>query len=63
MYTYSRTKAEKNFVYPYDKQRAVEVPDLEKQTKEIFKKVAKVTHPDVVKDSVREKNLWRLEPL
>ena len=55
VYTYSRTKAEKNFVYPYDKQRAVEVPDLEKQTKEIFKKVAKVTHPDVVKDSVREK--------
>jgi len=54
-YMYSEAKAEKNFVYPYKTERAVEVPDLEKQTKEIFKKVAKVTHPDVSKDIISEK--------
>ena len=48
-YMYSEAKAEKNFVYPYSKKRAVEVPELEKQTKDIFKKVAKITHPDIDK--------------
>lgn len=55
VYTYSPTKAKKNFVYPYEKKRAVDVPDLEKQTKEIFRKVAKVTHPDVAKSAIDEK--------
>ena len=54
-YMYSQEKAEKNFVYPYQTKRAVEVPELEKQTKSIFKKVAKITHPDIDKEEKHTK--------
>tara|TARA_B100000902_G_C27270551_1_gene896033 strand:+ start:614 stop:1177 length:564 start_codon:yes stop_codon:yes gene_type:complete len=49
-YQYSESKAEKNFVYPYKSTRAVEPPELERESKEIFRKVAKSTHPDVDKE-------------
>ena len=51
-YVFAPEKAGKNMVDVYKKNRAVDVPNLDKQTKSIFKKVAKVTHPDID----REKN-------
>lgn len=46
-YEFSPDKAGKNMVDVYKKTPAVEVPDLNEQTKNIFKKVAKITHPDL----------------
>tara|TARA_Y100001938_G_C8072132_1_gene423783 strand:- start:953 stop:1516 length:564 start_codon:yes stop_codon:yes gene_type:complete len=46
-YVFSSTKANKNMVDVYKKTPAVELPEIEQQTKEIFKKVAKMTHPDI----------------
>ena len=48
-YVFSTEKASKNMVDVYDKKPAVSVPALEEQTKSIFKKVAKITHPDIDK--------------
>ncbi len=58
-YIYSESKAERNFVYPYKPKRAVEVPELEKQTKELFRKVAKITHPDVDKEERHTKKFMK----
>ena len=54
-YVFAPEKAGKNMVDVYEKKLAVEVPELEKETKNIFKKVAKVTHPDVCKDKLQAK--------
>ncbi len=46
----SEEKLKNNLVNVYKKQEAVEAPRLKKQSKKLFKKVAKLTHPDIAKE-------------
>ena len=46
----SEEKVKKNLIDVYKREKAVEVPKLKKQSKDLFKKVAKLTHPDVNKE-------------
>ena len=46
----SEEKVKKNLIDVYEKEKTVEVPKLKEQSKNLFKKIAKLTHPDVSKE-------------
>ena len=46
----SEEKLQKNMVDVYKREKAVEMPNLERQSNKLFKKIAKLTHPDVNKE-------------
>ena len=46
----SEEKVKNNLVDVYKREEAVEVPKLKKQSNKLFKKVAKLTHPDLNKE-------------
>ena len=46
----SDEKTNKNIINVYKKEKSVQVPKLKKQSKTLFKKVAKLTHPDLNKE-------------
>ena len=50
-YYFSEEKTKRNMVDVYKKPEAVDTGDLEQELKSMFKKIAKVTHPDVAKTS------------
>lgn len=54
----SEEKVKKNLIDVYKREKAVEVPKLKKQSKDLFKKVAKLTHPDVNKEEYKH-NIFR----
>ena len=49
----SEEKVKKNLIDVYEREKAVEVPKLKNQSKNLFKKVAKLTHPDINKEEIR----------
>ena len=46
----SEQKLHKNMVDVYKREKAVEMPNLKKQSNKLFKKIARLTHPDVNKE-------------
>ena len=46
----SEEKLQKNMVDIYKREKAVEMPNLKKQSSKLFKKIARLTHPDVNKE-------------
>ncbi len=51
----SEEKVKKNLIEVYKREKTVEVPKLKQQSKNLFKKVAKLTHPDVNKEEEKHK--------
>tara|TARA_B100000287_G_C20592092_1_gene764652 strand:- start:676 stop:1242 length:567 start_codon:yes stop_codon:yes gene_type:complete len=51
----SEEKVKKNLIEVYKREKTVEVPKLKQQSKSLFKKVAKLTHPDVNKEEEKHK--------
>lgn len=46
----SEEKLKNNLVNVYDRKKVIEAPKLEKQSNKLFKKVARLTHPDLNKE-------------